>query len=144
MAVSRQHLRQQHYAPAASSTTNTSTRTTLSTTSTMTSSARLTVAAWSVHPSKWSASTLAIKDATTSHRAHHHIPSFDNRSSTRAAAKCFVIKSATLSSVRTDFIKNSLLCPHVPDLQVPELPVPCLQTIPRQALLSLRTRGISS
>ena len=62
-----------------------------STTSNMTSCARLTIATWSAHASKWSASTLVIKDATTSPLVHRRTPSLDNSSSTRAAARCFVI-----------------------------------------------------
>ena len=70
---------QQQYDPAAACTTNASTRTTHSTTSNVTLCARLTIATWSVRPSRWSAPTFAIKDATTSSPRTPSSPEFGRR-----------------------------------------------------------------
>ena len=131
VVVSRQHQRQQQYAQAAAgATTRNAHPTTCSMNSTATSSPHM----WSVRPSRWLASTL-VKQLFLAHR---RTPSFDNSSSARAAARCFVIKFATFSVRST--LSCSRSCVHkCPISKCLSLPVPCPRKILRQALLSLHT-----
>ena len=102
VAISRQHLGQQQHAPSTVSTANTSTRTTHLTTSNRTSSASLTVATWSARVSKWLAPTFGIKDATL------HAPSHSN------------IRQQLFNRSQMRPFLQSLLCPHVSVVPVPE------------------------